>query len=55
MFYCKYFKNNTKNNSDGKIRNEKLLYDVNRDTAKISALLLNKIDKYETYEYLTFK
>ena len=32
------------------IRDEKLLYDINREAAKISALLSNKIDKYE---YLT--
>ena len=30
-----------------KIRNEKLLYDINRSLAKISALLSGKIDKYE--------
>ena len=32
------------------IRDEKLLYDINREAAKTSALLSNKIDKYE---YLT--
>ena len=32
------------------IRDEKLLYDINREAAKISALLSNKTDKYE---YLT--
>ena len=32
------------------VRDEKLLYDINREAAKISALLSNKIDKYE---YLT--
>ena len=32
------------------IRDEKLPYDINRETAKISALLSGKIDKYE---YLT--
>ena len=35
---------------DGKIRNEKLQYDINRETAKISALSSRKINKYE---YLT--
>ena len=35
---------------DDKIRNEKLQYDINREAAKISALLSGKIDKYE---YLT--
>ena len=33
-----------------KIRDEKLQYDINRETAKISALLSGKIHKYE---YLT--
>ena len=33
-----------------KIRDEKLQYDINREAAKISALLSAKID---TYEYLT--
>ena len=37
---------------DGQIRDEKLQYDINRETAKISALLLGKINKYE---YLTGK
>ena len=32
---------------DGKIRNEQLQYDINRAAAKISALSLSKIDKYE--------
>ena len=32
---------------DGKIRDEKLQYDINREAAKISALSSNKIDKYE--------
>ena len=32
------------------IREEKLQYDINRETAKISALSSGKIDKYE---YLT--
>ena len=35
---------------DDKIRDEKLQYDINREAAKISALSLGKIDKYE---YLT--
>ena len=35
---------------DDKIRDEKLQYDINREAAKISALLSGKIDKYE---YLT--
>ena len=33
-----------------KIRDELLQYDINREAAKISALLSGKIDKYE---YLT--
>ena len=33
-------------------RDEKLQYDINRETAKISALSSGKIDKYE---YLTGK
>ena len=32
---------------DDKIRDEKLQYDINREAARISALLLGKIDKYE--------
>ena len=32
---------------DDKIRDEKLQYDINRETAKISALSPGKIDKYE--------
>ena len=32
---------------DDKIRNEKLKYNINREVAKISALLSGKIDKYE--------
>ena len=35
---------------DDKIRDEKLLYDINREAAKISALSSNKFNKYE---YLT--
>ena len=35
---------------DDKIRDEKLQYDINREAAKISALLSGKIDKDE---YLT--
>ena len=34
------------------IRDEKLQYDINRESAKISALSSGKIDKYE---YLTGK
>ena len=36
--------------TDGKIRGEKLQYNINRETAKISALSSGEIDKYE---YLT--
>ena len=36
--------------TDDKIRGEKLQYNINREAAKISALLSGKIDKYE---YLT--
>ena len=36
--------------TDGKIRDEKLQYHINREGAKISALSSSKIDKYE---YLT--
>ena len=32
---------------DDKIKEEKLLYDINRATTKISALSPGKIDKYE--------
>ena len=35
---------------EDQIRDEKLQYDINRETAKISALSSGKIDKYE---YLT--
>ena len=35
---------------EGQIKDEKLQYDINRETAKISALSSGKIDKYE---YLT--
>ena len=35
--------------TEGKIRDENLQYDINREAAKISALSLCKID---TYEYL---
>ena len=35
---------------DGKMRDEKLEYDINREAAKISALSCGKINKYE---YLT--
>ena len=37
---------------DDKIKDEKLQYNINREAAKISALLSGKIDKYE---YLTGK
>ena len=33
--------------TDDKIRSEKLQYSINREAAKISALLSRKIDKYE--------
>ena len=33
--------------TDGKIRDEKLQYDINREAAKISALSSRKVDKYE--------
>ena len=32
---------------DGKIKYEKMPYNINRDTTKISALLPGKIDQYE--------
>ena len=35
---------------EDQIRDEKLKYDINREAAKVSALSLGKIDKYE---YLT--
>ena len=35
---------------EDQIKDEKLQYDINRETAKISALSSGKIDKYE---YLT--
>ena len=35
---------------EDQIKDEKLQYDINRETAKISALSSDKIDKYE---YLT--
>ena len=35
---------------DDKVRDEKLQYDINRETSKISALSSGKIDNYE---YLT--
>ena len=37
---------------DDQIRDEKLQYDINRETAKMSALSSSKIHKYE---YLTGK
>ena len=33
---------------DDKIRDEKLQYDINRETAKISVLSSGKVDKYES-------
>ena len=33
---------------DDKIRDEKLLYDITREAAKISALPSGKIDKYDS-------
>ena len=33
--------------TDNKIRDENLLYDINREAAKISALSSGQIDKYE--------
>ena len=33
--------------SDGRIRDEKMQYDINRETAKMLALFLGKIDEYE--------
>ena len=33
---------------DDKIRDEKLQYDINRETAKISVLSSGKFDKYES-------
>ena len=35
--------------TNDKIRDEKLQYDINRKTAKISVLSTGKIDKYEYY------
>ena len=35
---------------DDKIKNEKLQFDINREAAKMLALLSGKVDKYE---YLT--
>ena len=35
--------------NDDKIRDEKLKYNINRETAKISALSSAKIDKYEYF------
>ena len=32
-----------------KIKDEKLQYDINRDSAKISALSSGKVDKYEYF------
>ena len=36
---------------DDNIRDEKLLYDINREQAKISALSPRKTDKYEYLKY----
>ena len=36
---------------DDQIRDEKLQYDINRETAKISALSSGKIDKYEYFTH----
>ena len=36
---------------DDNIRDEKLLYDINREQAKISALSSRKTDKYEYLKY----
>lgn len=33
--------------SDGRIRDGKLQYDINRETPKMLALFLGKIDEYE--------
>ena len=38
--------------TNGKIKDEKLQYEINREAAKILALPFRKIDKYE---YLTWK
>ena len=35
--------------NDDKIRDEKLQYDFNREAAKVSALSLSKLDKYECF------
>ena len=35
--------------TDGKIRDEKLQHDINREAAKISALSSGKIDTYEYF------
>ena len=37
---------------DDKIKDEKMLYDINRELAKISTFLSRKIDKYEDEEIL---
>ena len=39
---------------DGKIRDEKLQYDINREAAKVLALSSTKIDKYECQRNITF-
>ena len=33
-----------------KIRDEKMQYDINREAAKLSALLSGKIDKYDYFK-----
>ena len=33
--------------NDDKVKNEKLLYDINKEVAKISVFSSGKIDKYE--------
>ena len=33
--------------TDGKVRHEKLQYDINREAGKVLALSSRKIDKYE--------
>ena len=47
----KSFRKNMKTNMKtyDKIRNQKLKYDINREAAKISALLSGKIHKYEYF------
>ena len=49
MFQKESFRNNIKliMTTDGKIRDEKLQYYINREAAKISALSSGKIHKYK--------